>query len=120
MCLDGRHADEEFVRDLAPVDGDDVHRLRHALEFHCTRRRTGNARSGGRLLARQDLAPGCEGGDPRCLVHSPPAEAAVHPVCIRGMDAHADRRREAVVGPVLSEAALNGDRARQRRFRISE
>jgi hypothetical protein len=35
-------------------------------------------------------------------------------------DAYADRRREAVVGSVLGETALNGDRARERCFRISE
>jgi len=41
------------------------------------------------------------------------AVAASDPDCLRGMDADADGRREAVVTPVVSERLLDRDGARE-------
>src|SRR6478736_2994678 len=92
---------------LAPVDGDDLHRLRKTSQHDAARSRSWHLAVCDGGDTGQDLAAGRELGDASGLVHAFAAERAARLGGVRGMQTDADLRREPVLGAMLREPSLD-------------
>src|SRR5207249_11523557 len=103
----------------APVDGDDLDRLRQALEGLAADAR-GAIGLSDRREAGDDLAAGREPGDARRLMDALAPEVLADLLRIGGVQPDPHLRREALLLAVIGEAPLDRDRRRDRLLRRVE